>query len=165
MGLSVALDCILAMSLTAVSKGRKPAALIFQLAKTHQNRPDRLTPKLDQDDLGRNDSRPKRPGFTVRMGSKDGGPVLFDLILYDPSTIFQLNRYGYSWVEPVLSWDKCVLYKDHNAVMPVGLEHATLRSRVKHSTTEPLHSLPRSCETKLVHFEHNAISNEGLDGI
>ena len=29
--------------------------------------------------------------------------VLFDLILYNPSTIFQLNRDGYSWIEPVLS--------------------------------------------------------------
>ena len=28
---------------------------------------------------------------------------LFDLILYVPSTIFQLKRDGYSWVEPVLS--------------------------------------------------------------
>ena len=28
---------------------------------------------------------------------------LFDSILYVPSTIFQLNRDGYSWVEPVLS--------------------------------------------------------------
>ena len=28
---------------------------------------------------------------------------LFDLILYVPSTNIQLNRYGYSWVEPVLS--------------------------------------------------------------
>ena len=28
---------------------------------------------------------------------------LFDLILYVPSTIFQLNRGGFSWVEPVLS--------------------------------------------------------------
>ena len=28
---------------------------------------------------------------------------LFDLILYVPSTIFQLNRDGYSLVEPVLS--------------------------------------------------------------
>ena len=32
-----------------------------------------------------------------------GSFVLFDLILYVPSTIFQLNRYGSSWVEPVLS--------------------------------------------------------------
>ena len=28
---------------------------------------------------------------------------LFDLIIYVPSTIFQLNRDGSSWVEPVLS--------------------------------------------------------------
>ena len=28
---------------------------------------------------------------------------LFDLILYVPLTIFQLNRDGSSWVEPVLS--------------------------------------------------------------
>ena len=28
---------------------------------------------------------------------------LFDLILYLPSTIFQLNRDGSCWVEPVLS--------------------------------------------------------------
>ena len=28
---------------------------------------------------------------------------LFDLILYVPSTIFQLNRDRSSWVEPVLS--------------------------------------------------------------
>ena len=44
---------------------------------------------------------------------------LFDLILYVPSTIFQLNRDGSSWVESVLSYDKCVLLKDHNAVTPV----------------------------------------------
>ena len=29
---------------------------------------------------------------------------LFDLILYIPSAIFQLNRDGSSWVEPVLSF-------------------------------------------------------------
>ena len=46
---------------------------------------------------------------------------LFDLILYVPSTIFQLNRDGFSWVEPVLSYDKCVLLEDHNAVTPVRL--------------------------------------------
>ena len=44
--------------------------------------------------------------------------ILFDLILYIPSTIFQLNRDESSWVEPVLSYDKCVLLKDHNAVTP-----------------------------------------------
>ena len=46
-----------------------------------------------------------------------------------------------SWVEPVLSSDKCALLKDHNALTPVRLEPAALRSRVKHSTTEPLRSL------------------------
>ena len=33
------------------------------------------------------------------------------------------------------------LAKDHNAVTPVRLEPAAPRSRVKHSTTEPLRSL------------------------
>ena len=61
---------------------------------------------------------------------------LFDLNLYVPSTIFQLNRDGYFWVEPVLSWDKCVFLKDHNAVTPVRLEPAAPQSLVKHSTTE-----------------------------
>ena len=65
---------------------------------------------------------------------------LFVLILYVPSTIFQLNRNGFSWVDLVLSKDKCVLLKDHNAVTPVRLKPAALRSRVKHSTTTPLRS-------------------------
>ena len=66
---------------------------------------------------------------------------LFDLILYVPSTIFQLNRDGSSWVEPVLSLDKCVLLKDHNAVTPVRFQPAAPQSQIKHSTTEPLYSL------------------------
>ena len=33
------------------------------------------------------------------------------------------------------------LAQGHNAVMPVRLEPAAPRSQVKHSTTEPLHSL------------------------
>ena len=70
---------------------------------------------------------------------------LFDLILYVQSTIFQLNRDGSSWVEPVLSKDKCVLLKDHNAVTPVRLEPTASRSRVKHSSTEPLRSLRWIC--------------------
>ena len=49
---------------------------------------------------------------------------LFDLILNIPSTIFQLNRDGSSWVEPVLSKYKCVLLKDHNPVTLVRLEPA-----------------------------------------
>ena len=68
---------------------------------------------------------------------------LFDLILYVPSTFFQLNRDGSSWVEPVLSYDECVLLKDHNAVTPVRFEPMAPRSRVKHSTTEPLRSHKR----------------------
>ena len=51
-----------------------------------------------------------------------GSLFLFELILYVPSAIFQLNRDGSSCVESVLSQDKCVLLKDHNAVMPVRLE-------------------------------------------
>ena len=69
---------------------------------------------------------------------------LFDFILYSPSTIFQLNRDWSSWVEPVLSYDKCVLLYDHNAVTPVRLEPWAPLSQVKHSTTEPLHSLVKS---------------------
>ena len=66
---------------------------------------------------------------------------LFDLILYVPSKMFQLNRDGSSWVGPVLSYDKCVLLKDHDAVRLVRLEPAAPRTRVKHSTTEPLCTL------------------------
>ena len=68
--------------------------------------------------------------------------ILFDFfIIYVPSTVFQLNRDGSFWVEPVLSLDKCVLLKDHNAVTRVRLEPVAPPSRVKHSTTEPLRSL------------------------
>ena len=77
---------------------------------------------------------------------------LFDLILYVPSTIFQLYRDGSSWVEPVLSKNKCVLLKDNNAVTPVRLEPAALRSRVKHSTTEPVRSLCGWCCKGLTHL-------------
>ena len=46
------------------------------------------------------------PDQTVPIGAVCSGSmlfVLFDLILYVPSAIFQLNRDGSSWVEPVLS--------------------------------------------------------------
>ena len=42
------------------------------------------------------------------------------------------------------------MLKDHNAVTPVGLEPATPRSRLKHSTTEPL-----CLEIVLVSFDSN----------
>ena len=38
-----------------------------------------------------------------KMTGTDHDVCLFDLILYIPSTIFQLNRDRFSWVEPVLS--------------------------------------------------------------
>ena len=63
---------------------------------------------------------------------------LFDLILYVPSTIFQINRDGSSWVEPVLSKDKCVLLKDHNALTSVRLKPAASRSRVRVSFYAPI---------------------------
>ena len=37
------------------------------------------------------------------------------------------------------------MLKDHNAVTPVRLDTAASRSRVKHSTTEPLRSLTSKC--------------------
>ena len=93
--------------------------------------------------------------------------VLFDLILYIPSTIFQLNRDGSSWVEPVLSSDKCVLFKDHNTVTPVRLESAAPGSQVKHSTTEPLPSIVGSSDSDSdrnipKHFTNNPLSNVWL---
>ena len=38
--------------------------------------------------------------YMILFGLDD---LFFDMILYVPSTIFQLNRDGSSWVEPVLS--------------------------------------------------------------
>ena len=67
---------------------------------------------------------------------------LFDLILYILSTIFQLCRKGSSWVELVLSQDKCILLKDHNAVKPVRLD---LRPHCLESNTLPQsHCAPMS---------------------
>ena len=56
--------------------------------------------------------------------------IMFDLILYVPSTIFQLNRDWSSWVEPILSLDKWVLPKDTmqwpSNPQPLSLESSTL---------------------------------------
>ena len=49
--------------------------------------------------------------FCILMDSSYFVFCLFDLILYVPSTIYQLIRDGSSWVDPVLSKDKCVLLK------------------------------------------------------
>ena len=45
-------------------------------------------------------------GASCSSGDSESQWCLFDLILYVPSTIFQLNRDWSSWVEPVLSKDK-----------------------------------------------------------
>ena len=78
----------------------------------------------------------------------------FYLILYVPSTIFQSNRDGSSWVEPVLSEDKCVLLKDHNAVKPVRLKPVAPQSRVKHSITESLrsHNFTKNQHFRLIYY-------------
>ena len=65
-------------------------------------------------------------------------------------TTFQLSQDGSSWVEPVLSKDKWVLLKDHNAVRPVRLKPAVTWFRVMHSTTEPLCALPHGLNNYLV---------------
>ena len=52
--------------------------------------------------------------------------------------IFQLCWDGASWVEPVLSKDKCVLLKDTTQWRGVKLEPVAPLSWVKHFTTEPL---------------------------
>ena len=75
------------------------------------------------------------------------------LILYVPSTVFQLNRDGSSWGEHILSKDKCVLLKDNNAVTPVRLEPAASRSRVKHSAT----ALPTFMSVKLYLFPYPSL--------
>ena len=54
------------------------------------------------------------------------------------------TQVGGHWCPPeILTYAqhcKCVLLKDHNAVASVRLEPAAPRSRVKHSTTDPLRS-------------------------
>ena len=47
------------------------------------------------------------------------------------------------------------LAQGHNAVTPVRLEPAALRSRVKHSTTEPLRSHPLVADLFLFCYERD----------
>ena len=56
------------------------------------------------------------PNLQLLNSFTEGGVrfFLFDLILFVPSTIFQLYRGRSSWIEPALIYDKCVLLKDHN---------------------------------------------------
>ena len=85
--------------------------------------------------------------------------------MYVPSTFFQLNRDGSSWVEPVLSWDKCVLLKDHKVVTPVRLEPTAPQSQVKHSTTEPLRSLMLILYNSYMYLYNIGGSRRGMQGV
>ena len=67
--------------------------------------------------------------------------LFFYLILYVPSTIFQLFRDGSSWGLTNTKLGLMCLAQGHYAVPLVRLEPAAPRSRVKHSTTEPLRSI------------------------
>ena len=70
--------------------------------------------------------------------------LTFIFIWFDslrPINTLSVTQGWSSWVEPVLSKDKCVMLKDHNTMTPVRLESAAPWSRVKHSTSEPLRSL------------------------
>ena len=53
---------------------------------------------------------------------------LFDMILYVPSTIFQLCQDGSSWVEPSTKQGLMCLAQGHNTVTAVRLQSAALRS-------------------------------------
>ena len=59
------------------------------------------------------------------------------------STIFQICRDVFPWVEAVLSKDRLCLAQGHNTVTPERLEAGAPRSRVKHPTTVPLCSLAK----------------------
>ena len=97
-----------------------------------------------------------RPCLTERllMGCKESNQI-------KPLSIFQLNRDGSSWVELVLSQDKFVLLKDHNAVTQVRLEPAAPLSQTKHFTTEPLCSLLYS--TGSTQEDHPTITEKIVD--
>ena len=62
-------------------------------------------------------------------------------------------------VDPVLSYDKCVLLKNHNAETQMRLEPAASRSRIKHSTMEPLRSL--RCSSNSCSNSSNSSSSGG----
>ena len=49
------------------------------------------------------ESQPQNPKFRINPENFHRCIDLFDLILYVPSTIFQLYKDWSSWVEPVLS--------------------------------------------------------------
>ena len=72
---------------------------------------------------------------------------LLGLILYVPSTIFQLCRDGSSSKLGLLC-----LAQGHNAVTLVRLKPAVPWSQVKHSTTEPLRSLKETVSQHIIYL-------------
>ena len=57
------------------------------------------------------------------------------------------------------------MLKDHNTVTPVRLEPAASRSRVKHSTTEPLRSHDKQADIIDVGCSLKSINNKQADSI
>ena len=76
----------------------------------------------------------------VNIDPVPGVFFLFDSILYVLSTIFSYKGTGLTGLNQYLAMSK-VFAQGHYTVTPVRLETAAPRSRVKHSTTEPLRSL------------------------
>ena len=76
----------------------------------------------------------ERPALLRRTPTSNSNSLSV-LILYVPSTIFQLFL---GWTSTKLGL--MCLVQGHNAVTPVRFEPAAPLSRVKHSTTEPLRS-------------------------
>ena len=110
-----------------------------------------IKPLLELDwviNTGKEISFPQSPAkiLTVYSGTVLTIPVSFNAIFTSQSTVFQLCLKEPSWVEQVLIKVICVLLKDttqcdSDRERQVPLEPAAPRSRVKHSTTEPLCSL------------------------
>ena len=65
--------------------------------------------------------------------------VWFDSLRHINNLSVKQGRVFQGWTSTKLGY--CVLLKDHNALTPVRLKPAAPWSRVKHSTTEPEHSL------------------------
>ena len=82
-------------------------------------------------------------GTMMTILASPGEWFWFDLILYIPSTIFHAVIKGWVFLGGTSTkLGLMCLAQGHNAVTSVRLKQAAPRSRVKHSTTEPLRSLP-----------------------
>ena len=75
------------------------------IRKYHNHKPQTTLWHREEEPLNHQET----PGRQIKQSNQFSIPHqddcfdCFDLILYVPSTIFQLNRDGSSWVEPVLS--------------------------------------------------------------